>query len=172
MVALCRGRHWSGAAVFLNEKGLSRAAGGAHGFGDAMRLRILAAETHSKHAADVGMRGQRQHQADGVVVVVAAGKADDVRVWLVFGDLLRNEAGALHGVDHQQLIANAFAAIGAEVAGPNPICGAGGNAFRHRRCLPARRCGRRSGRSARRAGCGSCGDAPTRRAQSGAWRCR
>ena len=109
------------AAVLLNEKGLGRTAGGAHRLGDAVRLRVLAAEAHGEHAADVGMRGQREHEADGVVVVVAAGEADDVRVGLVFGDLLRHEARALDGVDHEQMIANAFAAVGAEVAGPNAV---------------------------------------------------
>ncbi len=102
------------AAVLLNEERLRRPAGLPHGLGDAVRLRVLAAETDAEHAADVGMRGQRQHEADGVVVVVAAGEADDVHVRLAFGDLLRHEARALHGVDHEQVIADAFAAVACE----------------------------------------------------------
>jgi hypothetical protein len=49
-----------------------------------------------------------------------------VRVGLVFGDLLRHEARAFNGVDDQQMIADAFAAVGAEVAGPDAIGDVGG----------------------------------------------
>ena len=64
------------------------------------------------------MPREREHEPDGVGVVVAAWKADDVDVFLArrngVGDVLR----ALNGVDDEHEIANAIAPIGSQVAGP------------------------------------------------------
>ena len=61
---------------------------------------------------------EREHEADGVGIVVAAGKTDDVDVFLTrrdgVGDMLR----ALHRVDDEHEIADALASVGSQVAGP------------------------------------------------------
>ena len=107
--------------MLLNEEGLGRPAGLADGFGDAVRLGVFATETDAENAADVRMRGEREHEPDGVVVVVAAGETDDVDVGLAFADLLRDKAGALDGVDDEEVVANSLAAVFAEVALPGTV---------------------------------------------------
>src|SRR5579862_5656153 len=86
-----------------------------------MGLRVFATETYAQDATNVRMRGEGQHEADCVVVVVAAGESDYVHVRLALRDLLRDKARALDRVDHEEVIANAFAAVFAEIALPGSV---------------------------------------------------
>ena len=72
----------------------------------------LAPETDGEDSAYVRMPRQGEHQADGVLVVVTAGEADDVGIRLILYDGVGNKLRALHGVDHQQQVADAFLALG------------------------------------------------------------
>ena len=67
------------------------------------------------------MRGERQHEANGVVVVVAAGKPDYMDAWLALGDLLRDKARAFDRVNDEEVVANALATVFAEIALPGSV---------------------------------------------------
>ena len=117
----CRGRWSSRCRRFPGCRTIGGPAGIADCFGEPFGLGVLAAEADGEDGADIGMASQGEHEADGEGVVVAAGEADDVSVFLAAGDFLGDVAGALHGVDDQHEIAHAFTAILAKVALPDGL---------------------------------------------------
>ncbi len=88
-------------------------------------LRVFAAQADGENRADVGMPAEREHEADGVRIVVAAGKADDMGVRFIAGDGVGDELGALNGVDYERDVADPLFAVGAEEGGPD--CGGRGH---------------------------------------------
>ncbi len=100
----------------LDEEPFGWPARGAHRIGQFLGLGIYATEANGEHGAHVWMPSQREHQANGISVVVTAGEADDVDVRLAFSDGMGDVLGAFDGVDDEHEIANAFAAIGTKVA--------------------------------------------------------
>ena len=146
--------------MILDEERLGRTARIANYLGQARRLGVLAPEADGENSADVRVARQGKHQADGVLVVVAAWKADDVGIGLTLRDGVGDKLRALHGVHHQQQIADTFASVRAFVAGPMQV--------RQIRCVThsasrfSRPILRPIRRSRGRAYCGSCAGGPTR----------
>ena len=85
-----------------------------------LRLHILAAQTHRQHCAHIGVTDEADEQVDGILVIGAAVKAQQLHVGVVAfcHDLLRHKLGTLDRVDHQHPVPDALAAVFAGVAEP------------------------------------------------------
>jgi len=57
------------------------------------------------------MPRQRQHEPDGIGIIVTAGEADDMDVRFTLGDSMSDELRAFDRVDHEDQIADALAPI-------------------------------------------------------------
>ena len=78
-----------------------------------LRLHILAAKSHRKHRAHIGMADEADDLIDGVLVVGTAVKAHQLHIITAaaFHDLPRHMFGAFDGVDHKQAVADAFFSV-------------------------------------------------------------
>jgi hypothetical protein len=81
-------------------------------------VEALAAERDEQYGPDVGMGAEPLHHGFGIGVRIAPGKADDMDVAVAerHGDLARDVVGAFDEVGHDDSVADALAAIGAEIS--------------------------------------------------------
>src|SRR5439155_24447890 len=70
---------------------------------------------------DIRMPSQREHQADGILIVVATRKPNDVDVSLPLRDRMRDVPRALDGVNDEHQVPHALTAVGPLVASPGWI---------------------------------------------------
>ena len=156
-----------GSALLLDKEPVRRLSFLGRNFGQPFRLHVLAAESDSQHGTDVWMTDQRDDLADGILIVRAAIKADELDIGTAgTGDQLPGDKfRAFHGIDDQYPVANAFFTIGPGKAGPDGII-----LLTHTLYPLERRCSHQDDCCAHRNCCTSGADAPTCRAQSPLWR--
>ena len=113
-----RGDGLARAAGVLDAEREHRPAGGLDRAREPALVEALAAERDEQRGADVGMRAQLLHHPERVRVRVAAGEADQVDAALAKrrDDLARDVVRALDEVGDDEDVADALAAVGAEVA--------------------------------------------------------
>ncbi len=107
-----------GAALVLDDEGLDRTARGLDMTGKRAAVKAFAAQADQDDAADIGMGAQGIHHAEGVFVGVATGKADQVDVVeaRLFDDAARHVVRAFDQIGDGDDIADALAAVGAQIA--------------------------------------------------------
>ena len=101
------------AAGLLDDQRLDRPARLADHLGQAVAVETLAAQRDQQHRADVRMGADPPHDAIGVGVGIAAGKADQVDALLAEGqgNLAGHVMGTLDQVGDDDVVADAFAAV-------------------------------------------------------------
>ena len=116
----------TGAAGALDNDGLHRAAGGTHHPLQRVFVEALAAERDQQHRPDIGMGAELLHHLLGVRVGIAAWEADGVDLVLApgQGDLTGDMVGAFDQIGDGDDVADAFAAVAAEIALESAHCAA------------------------------------------------
>ena len=106
------------AAELLDHRDLDRAAGALDRGHQSRAVELLAAQRDEQDGADIGMGAQGVHHVLGVGVGVAAGKADQLDAFALErrGDGAGDVVRALDQVGHQDMVADALAAVLAEIA--------------------------------------------------------
>ena len=166
------------AADLLQVKRLGRAAVGPREVADAVRLDIFAAVADDEHGADVRMNAVGQHALHDGLIVQTCERAGDIDVPVLRlkmrRDGLCDVLAALHGVEHEDLVADALAAVRAEPGLADRFCfhGVFLLSTAHRRRPPAGRSRRPALRRARQSRCACCADAHAHRERCPAWPCR
>ena len=153
-----------GAAHILNEKPACGASALAGGFGQPLGLGVFAAQTDREHRAHIGVPDEREQQPHGILVVRAAGKADQLGLAVVRlpDDLLGNKMRALDCIHDQYLVADADRAVRAAIAQPSSVFQCHLHSLLiHRTCPAVRRSPHPDGTSARRPDCACSAGAPS-----------
>ena len=166
------------AADLLQVKRLGRAAVGPREVADAVRLDIFAAVADDEYGADVRMDAVGQHALHDGLIVQTCERAGDVDVPVLRLKMCRNGLcdvlAALHGVEHEDLVADALAAVRAEPGLADRCCFHGVSLLStvHRRRPPAGPSRHPASKRARRSRCACYADAHARRERYPAWPCR
>ena len=92
-----------------------------HRLGDFFGLRVFTTQSHGQNRANIGMPRQSQHETNGIRVVVATRKADDMNIVFAGRNRVSDMLRAFHRVNHQNQIADSLAAVRAQVTGPTVV---------------------------------------------------
>ena len=105
------------AAVLLDDERFDRPAGSGDGFAQGIAVETFAAERKQNHAADVRMRAERAHHARRVIVRITAAEADEMHAAFAIriNNLARDVMRALDEIRDDDVVADAFAPVGAQV---------------------------------------------------------